>query len=488
MKKLKILYVCSELSPIVTTGGLGDVAHSLPRALHALGHDVRLALPCYGTIPQELRGEYQSMCVADLGGKTAWGGFRHARVPGTDIPLYLIEHNGYFDRPNPYGYGAHEYDDNAERFCFFSLATLHGIAQSGWRPDIVHCHDWHTAAIPAYIKTRLAHTEAWRGMPSLLTIHNLAHQGRYKAHFLNCTGLTPDLFTPQYLEYYGDINLLKTGIAFASKINTVSPRYAEEIQTPEFGEGLDGFLRMRTNSLHGILNGVDYTQWNPSTDTYIAPNLYSVEDRSGKAACKVTLQKALHLPERDVPLFGMVSRIYWQKGVDLVVDALHRMLELDIQVVILGSGDPWYEHALSNIAAYHPEKLRVLFKFDIPLSHQVEAGSDFFLMPSHYEPCGLSQLYSLAYGAIPIVRETGGLADSVVHISPANLKKNKATGIVFGPATSDAFFQAVRQAQDLYQMPEVRDTVQLTGMKQDFSWKRSSKAYVKLYEQAIATP
>lgn len=507
MKPLKILYVCSELAPLVSTGGLADVAAALPRALSAQGHDVRIALPCYASLPAHLRGRQPyCLCTADLGAKTAWGALHIAAVPGTGIPLYLIEHEGYFGRRAPYGYGAYEYDDNAERYCFFCLAVLHGVAQTNWRPDIVHCHDWHTAAIPAHIKTRLAMTEAWRGMPTLFTIHNLAYQGRYKAHFLPYTGLGQDLFTPDCLEYYGDINLMKAGIAFASRLNTVSPRYAKEIQTPEFGEGLDGFLRTRADSLSGILNGVDYTQWNPAIDPHIAAN-YSVEDLSGKAACKTALQRMFGLPQRDVPLIGMVSRLHWQKGIDLLAHAIDEIMLEDLQLVILGAGDPNYEKMLSKAAQRYPNHMRLSLKYDNALAHQIEAGSDFFLMPSHYEPCGLSQLYSLAYGAIPIVRFTGGLADSVHPIRKEKGRKTKdkkgkqgaasasslvrrpsPTGIVFKPRTSEAVAASVREAVELYHDPEKLNAVRLAGMKEDFSWERSSEAYVKLYRKAIARP
>ncbi|MCX5758376.1 MAG: glycogen synthase, partial [Candidatus Hydrogenedentes bacterium] len=344
-----------------------------------------------------------------------------------------------------------------------------------------------TAPIPGYIKTRLAHTDASRGMPSLFTLHNLAYQGRYKARFLEVTGFGWDLFTPDCLEFYDDINLMKAGIAFATKINTVSPRYAQEILTPEFGDGLDGFLRTRKNSLHGILNGVDYTQWNPSADGLIAAP-YSVDDLSGKAVCKRALQVGLGLPQRPVPIFAMVSRLFWQKGIDLVVAALDRMLEHDIQVAILGTGDPHYIDPLRQIAAAHPGRMALLLDFDVALSHQIEAGADFFLMPSHYEPCGLSQLYSLRYGTVPIVRETGGLADSVVPITPMDLKNGKATGIVFKLHTPEAFLEAFVQALELYTQPGVLNAVRRTGMKQDFSWERSSRAYVKLYREAIERP
>lgn len=487
MKPLKILFVCAELAPFAAKGGLGDVANALPRALHAQGHDVRFALPCYKRLPAQIAGDQHCMVVADLGARTAHGALRISTIPGTQIPLYLIEHEGYFGRDELYGDEVHEYEDNAERFCFFSLAVLHGVAQTGWRPDVVHCHDWHTAAMPAFIKTRVAHTLAWRGMPTLFTIHNMAYQGRYKAKYLPYTGLSPSLFTPDCLEFFGDLNLIKAGIAFASRINTVSPTYAREIQTPEFGEALDGFLRTRTKSLSGVLNGVDYDVWHPSKDKLIPAN-YGHDDLSGKKTCKIQLQKTLGLPVKDVPLIGMVTRLYWQKGVDLVVEALPKLLNMDVQLIVLGKGDPFYEQPLKEAAGLHANRLKAILRFDTRLSHLIEAGSDFFLMPSHFEPCGLSQLYSLAYGTTPIVRQTGGLADSVVHIGKANLRNGSATGIVFKEETAEALVAAVRQAVRLYDSPETLRGVQLAGMESDFSWYSSADAYIHLYRQAMARP
>lgn len=487
VKPLKILHATSELAPLFTTGGLGDVAAALPKALRAQGHDVRIVMPLHKSVPKDVRGDYCCMVVADLGAKTAWGSMYVSKAPGTDIPLYLIEHDGYFNRDVPYSYGAYEYEDNAERFCFFSLALLHGISQTGWRPDIVHCHDWHTAAVPAFIKTRLMNTAAWRGMPTLFTIHNLAFQGRYTARVLPYTGLSPSLFTPDCLEFYGDINIMKAGIAFAGRINTVSPRYAQEIQTPEYGQGLDGFLRTRSDCLNGILNGVDYTHWSPENDEYIAAT-YSAKDLSGKAACKAALQRELGLPESPAPLFAMVSRLSWQKGIDLLIGALRHIMPLDLQLVVLGTGDAYYENQLRQVAPMYQDKMRIIFGFNIGMSHRIEAGADFFLMPSHFEPCGLSQMYSLAYGAIPIVRKTGGLADSVTPITKGNLMKETATGILFDYATPEAFAVAVHQAMEVYRYPSVCKKVRINGMRQDFCWGKSSREYVRTYQKAIARP
>ena len=482
--RLKILFVTSELAPLVSTGGLADVAGALPKALHARGHDVRVAMPCYRSIPEAHRGTPYCYCEADLGKKMAHGSLRQSLVPGTTIPLYFIEHEGYFGREKPYGVGAYEYDDNAERFCFFSLALLHGVPQTGWMPDVIHCHDWHTAAIPAYVRTRHGIDPAWHGKPTLFTIHNLAFQGRYGAEKFASTGLEPWLFTPEYLEYEGDMNLMKAAIAFATKINTVSPRYAREIQTLEYGAGLDGMLRTRSADLSGILNGVDYATWSPEIDPHIARQ-YSKSDLRGKSACKREVQAAFGLPKRDVPLFGVVSRLFWQKGVDLIVDALDRILAEDLQLVVLGTGDPHLEQRLLSAMRQYLSKMSVKLGFDVPLSHQVQAGSDFLLMPSRYEPCGLSQLYSLAYGTVPIVRRTGGLADSVKDLNAVHKKHGTATGIVFVPLTPEALHKSVVRALDLYRDPAALLAVRQAGMREDYSWEQACVHYEALYREAI---
>ncbi|HOZ48264.1 MAG TPA: glycogen synthase GlgA [Candidatus Hydrogenedentes bacterium] len=484
---LKILYMTSELAPLVSTGGLGDVANALPRALHALGHDVRVAIPCYDAIPPEYRGDEYCMCVIDLGGQPVHGAMRVGCVPETEIPLYLIEHHEFFSRGAPYGFGAYEFEDNAARFCFFSLAVLDGVPQTGWKPDLVHVHDWHTSAVPAYLKTRPLRDPTWRDLPSLLTIHNLNYQGRYPASRLPQTGLPPELFTEDCLEFYGDLNLMKAGIAFASKVNTVSPTYAEEIQTQEFGAGLEGFLRTRTRDVTGILNGVDYSLWHPERDPF-TPVPFSVSNMAGKQTCKAALQAKVGLPVRDVPVFGMVTRISWQKGTDLVVECLDHLLGHDIQLVVLGVGDPFYEQTFRDAVARHPGKLTAIIRFDVALSHLITAGSDFFLMPSRYEPCGLSQMYSLAYGTVPICHRTGGLADSIRSLSTDDTEHGRGTGILFAPFGVAAFLDAVGQAIALYQDRKALTAVRRAGMSEDFSWTRAAEAYESLFRAAMASP
>ena len=486
-KNLKILFMASEIAPLAKTGGLADVANSLPKALLELGHDVRLVMPCYGTISPDWLGKRLGTFMVFHGGTHVSGGVRLSTLPGSKVPLYLIEQGLYFSRSGLYQVGGQPYSDNLDRFAFFSLGALEGVAQTGWIPDIIHCNDWHTALAPAYLKVSLRVNPKWRGLPTVFTIHNLIYQGRFPAAQFHQTDLPDSLFTPDCLEYFGDINVMKAAIAFASKINTVSPRYAEEIQTPEGGCSLDGFLRTRSADISGILNGIDYSEWNPSADPLIKAK-FSRKLLKGKARCKAALQQELGLPQHDAPLFGCVSRLVHEKGIDLILDALDVLLRQNVQLAILGSGDPELERRLAEAAQYHPERLKVVLRYDEALAHRFYAGSDFFLMPSRSEPCGLSQMYSLAYGTIPIVRETGGLADTVRDASPERLKKRTATGFVFQEPAVDALLQAAQRALDAYAHPETLDQLRKTGMAEDFSWERSSRAYENLYREAIAKP
>lgn len=484
-RPLRILFVTSELSPLLSTGGLAEVAAALPRALHAQGQDVRVAMPCYRQIPIALRDGSPQLCVAPLGDKTAYGALYTSRVPETDIPLYLVEHEGYFGRETPYGAGAYEYEDNAERFCFFCLALLDGIARTGWRPDVVHCHDWHTAPIPVHLRTRFRTDDFWGGVPSLFTIHNLAYQGRYGAALYSSTGFAPELFSPEYLEYEGDINLMKGALAFADKITTVSPRYAREIQTVEYGAGLHEVLSARSNDLSGILNGVDYDVWHPSADRHIAAS-FSRENLAGKATCKRALQDMFGLPRAEAPVFGIVSRLHWQKGIDLVADALEELMRHDLQLVVLGTGDPAIESRMRDAAARYPRQFGIHLGFDAARAHALQAGSDFFLMPSRYEPCGLGQLYAMAYGTLPIVRRTGGLADTVTPYRPLRGSCDGATGLSFIPLTWQAVVRSIRDALNIYQDKALLACMRGNAMGQNYSWDRSSRAYVELYETVIA--
>lgn len=482
---LKVLFVASELAPLVSTGGLADVVGALPKALHAAGLDVRVAMPCYRRIPEQQRGTPVAMCIANLGAKTAYGAIREARVPGTDIPLYLVEHEAYFGRETPYGSGSYEYSDNPERFSFFCLALLDGLPNTGWTPDVVHAHDWPAAALPAHLKTRYHSHPAWERTKSVFTIHNLAYQGRYGRQHFAATGLPWDLFHMDAFEYEGDMNLMKGGIAFADRLTTVSPRYAREIQTVDYGCGLHGLLQKRSDDLHGIINGVDYSVWHPQHDPLLPAN-YGLGNLAGKALCRKVLLEELGLADTGQPVMAMVSRLAWQKGIDLAVAALPDILKMGFSVVILGSGEEYLEHRLLELAAAFPGQLRVSLKFDVGLSHRIEAAADFFLMPSRYEPCGLSQTYSLAYATVPIVRATGGLWDTVRGLPGACQNAGNATGLRFVPMTPQAVGRAAMQARALFDNKELLGQVRDNGMLEDFSWNRSSAAYAALYEEAVA--
>ena len=483
-RPLKILFVTSEMYPLLSTGGLAEVASALPKALRARGHDVRIAMPCFKQIPAEHRGEHYCLCVADLGAQAVHGSLRRSVVPGTDIPLYLVEHEGYFGREFPYGDGATEFADNAERFAFFCQAVLHGIPQTWWKPDVVHLNDWHAAPAASYLRTKYKRDPYWESVPVLLTIHNLAFQGQYPASRFPNTGLDDELLSPEFLEFHGDLNFLKGGIIFADRVSTVSPRYAREIQTPEYGAGLDGVLRTRREHLSGILNAVDYDVWSPERDHQI-PVTYSAKTLEGKAQCKRRLQARLGLPARDVPLFGMVSRLYWQKGLDLLVEALPELMKLDLQLVVLGTGEPYLEQRLRAAAEAQPERIAVHLGFDAALAHEIYAGIDFFLMPSRYEPCGLGQMYALAYGAVPIVRRTGGLADTVIDLNSVTLRKGTADGFVFVPLTAGSIVRQAHRALEVFKDRDTLSSLRRAGMKKRFSWDRSSEEYIALYRDTL---
>lgn len=482
---LKILFVASEMAPLVTTGGLADVVGALPKALHAAGHDVRVALPCYARIPSEHRGTWRATCFVGRGGAMTYGALRESRVPGTAIPLYLIEHDGYFGREAPYGSGSYEYSDNPERFSFFCLALMDGLPNTGWRPDVVHAHDWPTAAFPAYLKYRAGNHPSWAGVKSVFTIHNLAYQGRYGKEHYAATGLPWELFHMDAFEYEGDMNLLKGGIAYADRLTTVSPRYAREIQTVDYGCGLHGLLQKRAGVLHGIVNGADYSVWAPMNDPHL-PARYGPGSLAGKGACRAALLAEYGLADTGQPVLAMVSRLAWQKGIDLAIAALPEVLDLGFSVIMLGSGEEHLERRVMEIAGAYPEQLRVQLGFDVRRSHLIEAGADFFLMPSRYEPCGLSQIYSLAYATVPIVRATGGLWDTVRGLRADGANLDTATGLRFVPMTPQAVARAAKQARALYDAPAQLARVRANGMREDFSWDRSSAAYAALYAEAIA--
>lgn len=475
---MKILYCVSEVVPFAKTGGLADVAGALPVALAEHGYEIRLALPRYRSTPLTGLRPLGSVEV-QVGKDRSVGTVYEGRLPEGNIPVWLFDQPRWFDREGLYGERGREYDDNLARFTFFCHAIVTWVHQQ-WQPDIIHCNDWQTALIPVIVKT-----DPRPGFPTLLTIHNLAYQGLFPPDQLEVTGLPRSVFTPAGLEFWGRVNLLKGGLVFADILSTVSQTYAQEIQTEEFGAGLDGVLRDRTQDLFGILNGVDYRTWDPATDTLI-PAAYSAENLSGKRNCKAHLQQVFGLAvDPDVPLLGMVTRLAGQKGIDLVAEAITDVLGLGSQFVLLGTGEAAYHALFERIATRFPRQAGVRLGFDNALAHQIEAGADMFLMPSRYEPSGLNQLYSLRYGTVPIVRRTGGLADSIVDLTPETLRRGTANGFVFDEYSPQALFGAIRRALHTFRDEQTWRLLQRTGMRADFSWRASAANYIRLYEAAI---
>ncbi len=484
---LRVLFCSSEAVPFAKTGGLADVAGALPKALAALGHDVRLALPKYGTIDSGKMKSRRAGAPFEvrLGGRSVRVAMEISdAIPG--VPTYLVDCPEHFHRDNLYG----QHDD-AERFGLFCRALLEFIRGSDWKPQVIHGNDWQTALIPIHLKTTYRRDPALSRIGTVHTIHNLAYQGIFEPSALEAVGLDRGLFTVEGLEFYGSVNFLKGGLIFSDLLNTVSKRYAEEIQTPEYGERLEGVLAKRRDSLYGILNGLDYDAWNPATDRLISPN-YDAGDVAakaaseaalqGKAANKAALQRRQGLPERpEVPLLGLVSRLAGQKGLDVLAEALPHMLSLDVQVVVLGTGEQHYHEVLSRIGEEHPDKAAVTLAFKNDLAHQIYAGCDMFLMPSYYEPCGLGQMISLRYGTIPIVRETGGLADTIVDFDPATGKGN---GFSFRDYSSVALMGTVARAMLTMQDRAAWARVVQNAFECNFSWERSAREYVDLYQRA----
>jgi len=479
----KILFVTSEAHPLMKTGGLGDVCGGLPQALHALGADVRLLLPGYHDTLSRAR-RLKKVAQFTLPPLAQPVTLLESVLPGTRVKVWLIDFPPAYDRPgNPYvnAYG-HPWHDNAARFALLArvaVAIARDAAGLAWQPEVVHAHDWQAGLVPALLATETARPA------TVFTIHNLAYQGLFSYETFLSLNLPESLWSLHALEFHGQMSFIKGGIAFADHITTVSPTYAREIQTPEHGYGLDGLLRHRAAQLSGILNGIDERTWNPARDPHLVSS-YSSRRLAHKAPNKAALQKEFDLPvDVDVAMLGLVSRLVNQKGVDLLLDALPALMELPLQLVVLGSGEAHYEQALRDQAARNPERLAVLAGYDEAIAHRIQAGADLFLMPSRFEPCGLSQLYSLRYGTVPLVRRVGGLADTVTDATPDALAAGTATGIVFDAPTPAALVQAVKRALTLRQNVRLWKQMQLAGMRQDFSWRHSASEYLRLYDAAL---
>lgn len=484
---MRIVIVASEAVPWAKTGGLADVAGALPEALAELGHDVTLILPKYRIAsrvaphPVATRWRYQ----VPLGGGHVEGGFSQGVSPHGSVRVIFIEQPQFFDREGIYSAHGADFPDNPARFLFFSRAAIEAIRLADLRPDIIHVNDWHTGILPVYLREFYGDIPELSHAAVVMTIHNMAYQGRYGQWVVPLGELPWHLFDWRALEFYGQINFLKAGLAYSQKITTVSPTYAREIQTPDYGHGLDPLLRHRASDLHGIVNGVDTVVWNPRTDPHIARHYDTKSFSEGKAACKLALQKELGLPERpDVPLLAQIGRLDPQKGWDLLLPVATETLPRDtFQLVVLGTGQWHFQEALTNLEKKFPKNLRAIMQFSPGLAHQIEAAADLFLMPSLYEPCGLNQIYSQIYGTIPIVRRTGGLADTVIDPVDATAKK-PATGIVFDHADQSGLKWAFERGMKLWHDKPARDAMIVAGMSHDWSWRRSAVDYVKVYESA----
>jgi starch synthase len=487
--RLRVLLIASEVAPFAKTGGLADVAGALPRALAALGHDVRILLPKYRGA--EAHATETRLVVPNiqvpLGDRVAEGALIEAHGP-SGVPVYLLEHEHYYNRDSLYGTADGDYWDNCERFVFFCRAALEGMARLDaartglrWQPQVIHANDWQTGLLPVYLRTLYRDHPLLGRLASVFTVHNLAYQGVFWHYDMPMTGLGWDLFTPAGIEFYGKLNFMKGGLIFSDLLTTVSRTYAREIRTPAFGSGLEGVLEERSRDLHGVVNGIDDELWNPQKDPAIA-HPYSAEDPEPKAVCRETLRRELGLEDGAGPVIGIIARLTEQKGMDLVLEALPGILAEGGQLVVLGSGDARLEEAFRGAAAAHRGQVAVRMGYDDELARRIYAGTDAFLMPSRYEPCGLGQLIALRYGGAPIVRRTGGLADTVTEFDPA---RRSGTGFVFDAFTPDALLAAVRRAASTYRQPPLWKALVRNAMAEDFSWDASAREYVTLYRKAL---
>jgi starch synthase len=478
----KILFVTSEAHPLIKTGGLGDVSGSLPATLKAQRNDVRIIMPAYRDAMR--KAEKLGFASFKLKGLPETVRLLEGRFPDTTVKLWLVDSPAHFDRPGgPYADpDGHDWSDNADRFAIFSRAVAAvalNQANVDWQPDIVHCNDWQSGLVPALL------SQYPQRPATIFTIHNLAYHGSFHADTFNRLHLPDNLWDMNGLEFHGGLSFIKGGLSFADMINTVSPTYAKEICTPEFGYGLEGLLQYRIDRLKGILNGVNYKEWDPATDTHLTHH-YDVHNLKGKAKNKRDLQKEFKLPiKTKAPLLGLVGRLVEQKGIDLILEIIPKLIKTGAQLIVLGTGDKKFQQTLEKATKRHPDNISVHIGFSETLAHQIEAGVDMFLMPSRFEPCGLNQIYSLRYGTVPIVHNTGGLADTVIDANYENIENNSANGFQFETASAEDLWQAVDRAITLYQgQPNTWRQLLVSGMKQDFSWKKSAKYYLELYKQA----
>jgi starch synthase len=479
---LNILMLAAEVVPFAKTGGLADVAGALPKAIRALGHDIRVAMPRYGRIDPDKFDLTEVLAPFDV---PIHRTTEPARIlKGTiepDVPVYMVDNTKYFDRE-----GIYMYHDDADRFIFFCRAVLEASKLLNWKPDIIHCHDWHTSIVPNWLNTIYKDDPDFANVVTVYTIHNLAYQGIFGHRVLEIAGLDEwgFMYHPEMADLNEVVDLMGRGIYWADLVNTVSETYAQEILTPEYGEQLDPLLRDRRDRLFGILNGVDYETANPATDPHIATN-YDATTLNLRLENKLGLQREAGLPEDpEIPLIGMISRLTDSKGFDILGEAIDHILDLDVQFVLMGTGDQHYHELFSQMVHQYPEQAAIFLTFNTPLARRIYAGSDMFLMPSRFEPCGTSQLIAMHYGSVPIVRGTGGLADTVQDCDP---RTEQGTGFVFKPYDRWALFAGVVRAVEIFRHHDLWHQIQLRGMHADFSWERSALKYVDLYRRALAS-
>ena len=483
-KEKKIVIATPEMVPFAKTGGLADVTGALPKVLEKIGAEVIGVMPLYKSIDKKkfkLKKVGEQMLIPAAGEMVAVDVFT-AKIPGSKSKAYFIECDELFGRDQMYQENGQDYPDNDIRFAVFSRAVLEMVRMIDFKPDVIHCNDWQTGLIPTYLKVVYGQDDFYKEISTVMTIHNIAYQGMFHHMTMERVGLPWDIYTPDGVEFWGHVNYLKAGLVYADIINTVSETYAGEIQSGEdFGRGLEGVLKSRSDSVYGILNGIDIELWNPETDEFIASN-FTHKDLRSKSRCKKALQKDQELPTNNAPIIGLISRLADHKGFDLVAGALDEIMKEDVQFVLLGTGDPKYHELLEEKAKEHKDKMSVNLKFDNQLAHRIYAGCDIFLMPSKYEPCGLGQMIALRYGALPLVHKTGGLADTITDYTedPSN-----GDGFVFEEYTTDALIDAFKRALEVYNNKRKWNSIVKNCMQLDFSWKNSAKKYMELYEKAV---
>ena len=476
---INVIYAASEAKPYAQTGGLADVAGALPAALKRLGAKVSVFLPYYREVA--LSGALVRKTGLDvtvrIGGMNVTATVLKSRAGGVDF--YFLKCDEYYDRSYLYNTPAKDYFDNLDRFAFFSRATLEAVIALKIRPGVIHCNDWQTGLIPVYLKSKYKRNRFLKNVPTLFTVHNTAYQGAFSGRYLKRLGLSARSFGTVGAEFRGHVNLLKAGVANSEIITTVSEGYSREIQRAEYGYGLQRLFRERREDLFGVLNGADYKEWDPASDEFI-PALFSIKDMSGKRVCRRGLLKEFGLKlSSDTPVVGIVSRLAWQKGFDIISRAMAKIMKLDIGMVILGTGEKRYQNLLKRLEKRYPDKLAVRIDFDNALAHMIEAGADIFLMPSRYEPCGLNQIYSLKYGTIPVVRATGGLDDTVRDYSAGT-----GTGFKFTEYSAKALTAKLTTAVELFGDRGAWEALMARAMREDFSWRRSAERYIELYRLA----